>query len=705
MEQEEPQFTRVIKGKMDLDQDLLENVNRAIAAGAPQEEAVMRARAIQEQRKKTKKPGFIRTLLTPFERVGRAVGSAGFELLRAGANPEMASSKTATRIAANPMVRGASDIAKRLGVDLSYGKENPFMDEALLQRMSDPKQAAIETAKTTAGLASYAVPFGKGANIVSKTILPGATSGALFEAGQPGATKESVGKGAKYGAAGALLFKGGEKLFRSLGGGGASVENRVGRSISGVGAKSKGKIFDYTREEEVLNALKREGLDPLKNSSVDIKRKLDLVYPKIESQIDDIVSKSKNKFPIVNTKDSIADYLGYGEPDAFAAKYFDKGNKTMVDAVNGELRWLASQSGKEGMITDKILNSWKKRLSSNLGPAFKRVSKELNTPLQQKEAALMDLWNYADAFIKTVNPKVKELTLRQSLLHKAAEGVGVASKKGGLRVPTQEMSFLGQELQKAQGFLARVVGGVGKVLKTPSALIDESGIALPTIEKGAALMGAGKATQEQRPLPALEMDTGGLEVDTNEILSPEGQWKWDRDSNDWVPNEKSVGGGLSKESINQKIAAATNKKEQDFWIGKRDALFGDEAGAELSADQEKAIRKLNSAGVLLDSFENMLSQMDLSTFGPEARVTGIGKKLAGLVGLDPATATFAKIRSGVRSQMARTFGEVGNLTETEQANAAKLIPDVTMSEEEIVRNLAELRKIIERLKEEQAMPL
>ncbi len=66
----------------------------------------------------------------------------------------------------------------------------------------------VENPSLLAEEASFAVPFGRGANFLTKSVLPGAASGAIFQAGQPGATPESIGTSAVFGGATAGLLQG-----------------------------------------------------------------------------------------------------------------------------------------------------------------------------------------------------------------------------------------------------------------------------------------------------------------------------------------------------------------------------------------------------------------------------------------------------------------------------------------------------------------
>lgn len=90
---------------------------------------------------------------------------------------------------------------------------NPFLTEA------EKQNQLMTTAKGLAGAATYAVPFGKGANLLSKVLAPGAAVGALGAASEPVVTPGSIALSAAGGASGAGLLHGGGVLASKAGGG------------------------------------------------------------------------------------------------------------------------------------------------------------------------------------------------------------------------------------------------------------------------------------------------------------------------------------------------------------------------------------------------------------------------------------------------------------------------------------------------------
>lgn len=94
----------------------------------------------------------------------------------------------------------------------------------------DVGKVALEGAKNIANVASYAIPFGKGANLLTKVLGPGAIVGGLQGASQDNATPESIAGNAVLGAGGAGVLSGITPLLsKALGG--VSVGADAGASV------------------------------------------------------------------------------------------------------------------------------------------------------------------------------------------------------------------------------------------------------------------------------------------------------------------------------------------------------------------------------------------------------------------------------------------------------------------------------------------
>jgi len=122
-----------------------------------------------------------KSLVKPFVQTGKTIAGAGFEGVRA--------------------VKSAmGDKNAYVNQETGQVKQNPFITEEELAGARDlsPEGIARKQLGASAGVASWAVPFGKGANIVTKAALPGAAVGVMQGASNPEATVESLAGDARF---------------------------------------------------------------------------------------------------------------------------------------------------------------------------------------------------------------------------------------------------------------------------------------------------------------------------------------------------------------------------------------------------------------------------------------------------------------------------------------------------------------------------
>jgi ribosomal protein L12E/L44/L45/RPP1/RPP2 len=127
----------------------------------------------------------------------------------------------------------------------------------------------------------------------------------------------------------------------------------------------------------------------------------------------------------------------------------------------------------------------------------------------------------------------------------------------------------------------------------------------------------------------------------------------------------------------KRVVDSTGKE----WDVPMASQLGPEEKAKLQVDT--AIRKdaLTRAGKLgellpiLDQFDSMLSSIPVST-GMKGKVEGVVKVFEGRSGRDPFAATNLSQIDALAPQIARGFGDVGNLSRTEQKTAKDFIPQV-----------------------------
>lgn len=153
---------------------------------APKAQHQVQSTQVQEQ---PQGQGIISSILDSILKPARFVGQAGAEAGGAGINLlQQALGQSQTHF--NPQIMKPEELAaiKGAGGDRNKG------------------QIALQGAQNIANVASYAVPFGKGAGILKKALLPGAAVGLLGEASNDNATSQSMFESAALGAGGAGAF-------------------------------------------------------------------------------------------------------------------------------------------------------------------------------------------------------------------------------------------------------------------------------------------------------------------------------------------------------------------------------------------------------------------------------------------------------------------------------------------------------------------
>lgn len=140
---------------------------------------------------------------------------------------------------AAPLAMGAEELGQGYSPIAGIGKQAPlnvlqndaknniFANQQQLQKMGGTfPQAATQVGQDTAGAASWMTPFGRGANIATKALLPGMTSGGLQALSQPNANPLTVGEGVVGGAILPTALAGAGKVLNGAG----YVSNKLGQA-------------------------------------------------------------------------------------------------------------------------------------------------------------------------------------------------------------------------------------------------------------------------------------------------------------------------------------------------------------------------------------------------------------------------------------------------------------------------------------------
>ena len=161
------------------------------------------------------------------------------------------------------------------------GYKPAFSETAAVRTRGE--QAKI-SAQDLAGIGAWLIPFGKGASLTSKALLPGAASGGLFAASERNATPGSVAGGAATGAITAGI------LNKLLGAGKAT--QKAGETLRQGVVKPKVAATPYAaaQEKAITQGIEKLGL---KGGAAAQKGQMPGIMEKLSSQIDDILRQSK----------------------------------------------------------------------------------------------------------------------------------------------------------------------------------------------------------------------------------------------------------------------------------------------------------------------------------------------------------------------------------------------------------------------------
>lgn len=100
------------------------------------------------------------------------------------------------------------------------------------------------------------------------------------------------------------------------------------------------------------------------------------------------------------------------------------------------------------------------------------------------------------------------------------------------------------------------------------------------------------------------------------------------------------------------------------------------AKSQAEKDAENRQMKMKELGKTIDSFAYQMAQIP-SERGLPGRITGLGGEISGRLQIDPKIAAYQSFAKGLRPQLARGLGDVGNLSEVEQKAAENLLPSIS----------------------------
>ena len=390
--------------------------------------------------------GILGALLNPFIRSGKNIAGAGYEVGRAGLS-----------------AMGNKDV---------YNKQNPFLTEQELQKFDTGKGAGLQNIlgnkgvtqqlKDSANVGSWAIPFGKGANIVQKALIPGAVAGSLRGVSKNDATGGSVIKDAVTGAATAGAFQvGGDLLGKILKGTGVGAQKLGTSAREGVRQiKQPASVFGSGKEKAINKTLNDLGItgSPSKQYSL-----LEPKMAQLEKGVQKVIKANPN---VTVAKEEIKKSFLENLKSSLRSK--DLTNKQATVEVNGYLKDLLKASGGKGKFTNVDLGKLrelKKLVNEDYGAVFTKMERGVQ-PLTAREKVIAAAWDSLDNAVKTASPEMKKFLSQESNLYKAAHSLSAARFSpptlrgfGGVSLPSGATGT-------AQDAVGRFLGTAGKKIET-----------------------------------------------------------------------------------------------------------------------------------------------------------------------------------------------------------------------------------------------
>lgn len=248
---------------------------------------------------------------------------------------------------------------------------------------------------------SYAVPFGKGANLITKTFLPGAATGAMQGAAEDDAGIGSTIKGGLGGATGAGIFTGAGKLAKGGYNLVAKTLNNVGDDVSKVAAQNLTKATPSQYQKAIEEA------------GIDINEVVKKYVP-AGVGFDDLVGtvKEKGKGGLINKLLNERENVIQGTAKK-AGNTIKLSGDDLVKALKSEARQIKQELGGEARAKaiDALIKQTEKKYKG--GVSVKRALDTLRTANKKFGKNVVDT-NPGDA-VATAAQKLEGNTMRRVL--------------------------------------------------------------------------------------------------------------------------------------------------------------------------------------------------------------------------------------------------------------------------------------------------
>lgn len=472
---------------------------------------------------------FVKGIIQPAEDFGKLVGEAAYQGGKYIFDPTFRKLVNGEKLTPEELAKVNTDTA-------FYNK-----DEAQ-KKLGTTGDIVATGAKAAAGMESYFIPFGKGANIATKALIPGFTSAALAEVSKEGATPTSVLESGVMGGVTAGALEGvGNMLSWSKGKSGELVRQSENLDEATRKIHAKASVFGASQEKAINQTLDKYGFKGTAQAQYE---KLEPTMSEIEGKIQGIIKENPE---LSVTKKEITKSFAENLKSSLRTK--DLTQKQAMDEANSYITDLLKASGGKGKFTnitiDK-LRSMKKLLNEDYGTVFKKISS--NTPLNSREKVIEASWKSLDDAVKNVAPEMKTLLTDESNLYQAAQSLSAArfnppTLRGptGVSIPagfTQKLRELGSSTLKAIGVTLDKIPEnnilnsdiLQKISVLSTVALKDQGVSDNEITKIQDLQNSLKTTTEPTTTASDKINTPTLDLNSK-------------------PNAQNPFGGLSKRQV------------------------------------------------------------------------------------------------------------------------------------------------------------
>lgn len=443
---------------------------------------------------------FVKGIVQPAVDYGKLVGEAAYQGGKYIFDPTFRKLVNGEKLTPAELAKVNTDTA-------FYGK-----DEAQ-KKLGSTKDIIVTGAKATAGMESYSIPFGKGANIVTKAFIPGAVSGAMAEFSKEDSTPTSVLESGAMGSLTAGVLEGvGNMLSWTKGKSGELVRQAENLDEATRKINVKASIFGASKEKAINGTLDKYGFKGTAQAQYEM---LEPTMNKVEGKLQGVIKS--NPELSVTKKEVVDSFLSNLKS---SMRTGDLTKKQATDEVNSYLTDLLKASGGKGKFTNiniEKLRVMKKLLNEDYGTVYNKLIS--GTTLTPKEKVIAAAWTSLDDAVKNVSPEMKKLLTDESNLYQAAHSLHAARANPptfrfmGTSVPagvTQKLRDLGSNTLKAIGvnleklpdgsaLTSQIVETIGAL--TPQAL-KEKGLSDEEITKVTDLQQSMKTVTPSGEQPA-----------------------------------------------------------------------------------------------------------------------------------------------------------------------------------------------------------